>query len=102
MKTARECYQMAEKCERQAIVVKSDRARKTLTEVAAQWRKLVSESHLEQTLCLSRGYASSMGNEIALSSAELAATRSALWLAALSVSPGGSAEACPGPPKSSR
>jgi hypothetical protein len=40
METPRECYEMAEQCERQAATVKNQRARELLLEVAAKWREI--------------------------------------------------------------
>ena len=43
METARECYEMAEQCERQAATVKNKEARQILLEVAVKWRKLADD-----------------------------------------------------------
>jgi hypothetical protein len=40
MLTAHECYEMADRCERQAAEAKSPQAREILLEVAAKWRQL--------------------------------------------------------------
>jgi hypothetical protein len=43
VKTARECYDMAEQCERQAAAVKNQEARKILLEVSIKWRRLAAD-----------------------------------------------------------
>jgi len=40
METPRECYEMAEECERKAGTVKNERARQLLLEVAAKWPQM--------------------------------------------------------------
>ena len=40
METPRECYEMAEECERKASTVKNEQARQLLLEVAAKWRQM--------------------------------------------------------------
>lgn len=47
METPRECYQMAEECERQAATVHNERARHLLLEVAAKWRQLGDDLEAE-------------------------------------------------------
>jgi hypothetical protein len=42
VKTAGECYVIAEQCERQAAAVKSQEARKILLEVSIKWRRLAA------------------------------------------------------------
>jgi len=49
METPRECYDMAEQCERQAATVKNERARELLLEVAAKWRQLGDDLKAEKS-----------------------------------------------------
>jgi hypothetical protein len=50
METPRESYQMANKCEQQAALVKNPEAREILLEVARKWRKLADEMAREASM----------------------------------------------------
>jgi len=50
METPRESYQMANKCEQQAALVKNPEAREILLEVARKWRKLADEMAREASI----------------------------------------------------